>query len=124
MRTGCHQFLGSGSGKLEIGLVIALRIRDIMILSEGSLIQAEAGLESKCRPFCRAIVMSAIGLGKTSDGFIDILEHMRHHYFAGITRSLELGGIRIKFVINPRNVSELLHLVEIEVGAKNLQRAE
>ena len=82
--------------------------RKVMILSECTFEKTELRLESKSCPLVHAECRYSVR--KICNCKIHIIKHLLHDELSRIPWSLKLLRIRCKFLINPWNITEELHL--------------
>ena len=90
-----------------------------MVFPEGTLVKAETGFEGKGRPFGKPVRI-LLSLREVLNRLVNILNHMGEDYFTVVPRSIQERVIGGKFVVNPRHITESLHLVKVEICPEEL----
>ena len=90
--------------------------RGIVVFPEGAFKQAETGFQRQRRPTVHTV--GAHVCRQVLNGIVDVFQHVPHNDFAAVTRPVQLFGVGLQLGVNPRDVAEALHHIEIEVGAE------
>ena len=120
-----HNLLCSVSSLLEIESVVSSVSRKSrqsrltgVILSECTLEETELSLESKSRVLVYTELRCRCR--KVLDSIVDVLEHMLHNDLTVVSWVEESLISRAELNVDPRNVSESLHFLKVEVSAEEL----
>ena len=110
---GEHKFFCGLHSLIQEEVRIVLQSADIVIFAECPLKQAGSRLEGKRRPF--GDFVQFVDRREIFRSIVQVLNYFGHHKVAGVPRLVEFRVGRTELFVIPRNISETLHFLEIEV---------
>ena len=114
-----HHLLSRLVGKTEVIVSgSAISVGNAVILAVSTLEQTELSLQHIGGPLVHTI--SAYPVRESFNRLVDVFKHIGHNQFPAVARLVQIliGGAWLLFV--PRNVTELLNFLEIELRAEEL----
>ena len=101
-----------------VGAVVKLRV----IFAESTFEEQETGLQGHGRELGNLV--GALGGGQVGNSEVNVLNHLFHDELTGVAGTVEGLGIgRSHRLVVPRNISEALDLLKVEVGAEETGKA-
>ena len=127
VRAVLHDFAGGSGGQTQVvggAAAVGRKVHHVhfrmysraVVLAEGAFEQAETGLQGQRRPAVHAI--GAHRSRQMFNGIVDIIQHMAHHHFAAVARTVQVVGVGLQLLVNPRDIAKTYHHVKVEVGAE------
>ena len=110
---GEHELFRCLYSLIQEEVSIVLQSADIVIFAECSLKQASPRFECKRSPF--GDFVKFVGCREIFRSIVQVLNDFDHYKVAGVPWLVEIRVCRTELLVIPRNITETLHFLEIEV---------